>query len=300
MYSTAGLYLMHDPSTTMSTPEIEHWIGVASAAIDAQIGRSLADRVVFQTAPGTGDNIMLLDATPVTALYYASHSPERYASIHIPSPVPGLTLSLTNSISLSGSLPVIAVTTSIAVFGSGAADTTTYLSTGDETVEDMIDDIVASLAALGVTATVSRSPWTSSKAAYMLGMQTSTGHGVWDLMGAQPYAPAWQLEDSRTLVFEYASRSALREKFCWYRGGYVLPSGLDYGTLPKDVVDITNALVRQLSVVATTAGGNVVSEKLGNAEVKYGSIGAIDRTASGFLLSHSAVLDRYKHKDIWI
>jgi hypothetical protein len=294
MYSTTGLYLLHDPDTTLSAPEIEHWISVVSAAIDAYLGFSLASRDIVASYPGLGDSIVILRERPVNLVYAATPNRDLACTLRFERPATPLQIRVTPAIGVNGDM----LAHISARMPGEEPYSASYSASEGTTISTAMSDLVDALDEdFGVSASVQHIPRPDQPAGTLLGSEVRPGYGSVDLLSWPPDPASWVREGSRVVRFDRLIENSASGAWLWYNAGYTLPSGMDYGTLPRDLVDLVNSAVRSLSQQVSTAG--VKSETLGNASVTYTGAGSAEAAAAGWITTQRESLDRYARHDVW-
>jgi hypothetical protein len=306
-YTTEELYRLYDSTTTMTSAEINYYIDSVTAAINQYIDRDLERKYRIETVQGYDDNILFSRQWPINRVHAITYPSFEVARIK---------LSNTNMSQFSIDTyqepltedtdenfePVTFIRVTVD-FDEG--------SILEPDINTAINAIPSTITGLGGTATTEITideKYKDSKTWLINDVRVTQQFG--HLEDGEEYTvyfygcdkqslPQYNIENERMIVTSSKIGLGTSKITMYYDAGYTLPEGTDYGTLPRNIIDVANAAVKLLSESTDNpVPVGVLEEKLGNAQYKYDGNSLNNSTAMGIINQFSDVLNYYKRKDI--
>jgi hypothetical protein len=302
-YTTSELYRLYDPNTTLTDDNIDYYIDSVSAALDSYLDRTMESTLYQELHTSFDDNIIIANQWPITKIHEVMYAPQYYGSITITNADNGMFNMDIIKTWLNGTVSRVDIT----INNAGTDELFTFTTT--DTMQTVFDDIATYMGTVSDSAVVSigANEASASFAAIWDGDVTIQWQGstnssfIIELGGNQLGAmPRYTLEAERNVYV--SSRSighTVNSMNLVYTAGYEMPSGTSYGTLPRELVDVANAMVQVLGDAVTNALPAGVTEiKLGDATAKMKGTALQAQTAMGLVDNFSDTLTRYRRKDI--
>jgi len=290
--STFDIYQAQYPNSELTEAEFDSLIPVVSQAIETYLDRELETQTYDEYHDGFYDSVVITREYPITKVYGVFPQAKRYGQIDIEDTTASVTLTFDTE----------------AFTADYIVDMTTEYSydySGDSTASQALSGVSADMTSNGISNsyTVDDRYQSVSPKLFKSTMRTSGGDnnffevvGV-DLDGGYDFI----VQGERDIITQVRSSDRSDSIFIKYTAGYTLPvSTSNYGTLPRDIIDVTNRIIREISQYDgdETNNASVKSETLGNASYSLQGNGEARAYITGVLGLFADQLARYKRFDI--
>jgi hypothetical protein len=295
--TTNEIYKQQYPSTTLTDEQIDTYIGFASQAIEDLCNRHFGTATYSEWHQTADDNVVILNEYPVTSVQGIAYDMAQYAQINITGSDDVYSVDVFRN--EDDSEPRIVLRDN---FG---ANTATFIPDDYATLTLLVTALSDQLTAWGATIDQTiQSRYADVNVNNIFDYRVQQGGTmVIEILGFDMDSQLnWTIEADRELILSSRMRMGSNKLMVQYTGGYILPVALDYGTLPKTVIDVCNRIVLDITNQDAGAGSDLTYQKevLGNASVtNWGYGDAIEGTyLTGLASRYRSQLERYIKKDV--
>jgi hypothetical protein len=295
--TTKEIYTQQYPSTTLTDDQIDTYIGFASEAIESYCNRHFGTDTYSEWHWTSDDNVVILNEYPVTSIQGIAAQMAQYAQINVTNSNDVYSVDVYRN--EDDSEPRIVLRDN---FG---ANTATFIPDDYATLSLLVTALSSQLSAWGATVNqIVDTRYTNVNVNNIFDYRVQQGGQglVIEILGFDMDSQLnWTIEADREVILSTRFRMASNRLMVQYTGGYILPAVLDYGTLPKNLIDVCNRMVNDITNQDSGAGTDLSFQKevLGNASVtNWGYGDAIEGTyLTGLANRYRMQLERYIKKD---
>ena len=302
--TTIELYKQQFPLSTdigAVNPEdsqITDYIELASATIQEYLQRDLENKLRSEWHNTYDDNIVIMNQYPINQVYGVLAGKELWAQLQLTESDDIVSMNFYNDSVNDATIDIVI----------NMEDALTPITVTDSTdIDDLLSTIQSVLAAEGITSTyTTNTSYSSQKLTGLQALSQTQGNfnSIFEFYGIDKNSTiSWTKEDERNIILSNRIRTGSNTVLIRYTAGYTLPAVLDYGTLPRPIIDATNRIVNDSLNNDLNDGSDDMkykSEKLGNATYANWDYDESNNNTyiQGLVNRYANQLDPYRRKDV--